>query len=333
MPSKLARTLPLNIRGNAINQLKTPLLVPSFSSKAATDIGQVFDVMINSITETFLLSAYDVHHKKSAIPESGPAELFFLDSGGYEALKDHQVGHPYYPSPDPLDWNHDLYIDVLEGIHPDGIMPTIVTSYDHPEERKPTTVQIQAAIDVFKRFPHVGREMLFKPETHDERYIDVNRLIAVIGQFREFDIIGLTEIELGDSIFRRMSNIIRLRSAMDLNQIDKPLHIYGSLDPVCTPLYFLAGADIFDGLSWLRFAYKDDLAVYHSNRAPIEYGIKRSDEIGLAGNYAANLYYLSELTDRMKRYLVEGNEKTLGKHGGFFAQCLVDLRTEHGGAI
>ena len=289
--------------------------------------------MINSVTETFLLSAYDVHHKKSAIPEFAPAELLFLDSGGYEALKDHQALDPYYPSSDPLDWDQDLYIDVLGRIDPEGIMPIIVTSYDHPEERKPIPKQIQDAIDVFKRFPHVGREMLFKPSTHNERYIDINQLIAVMPQFREFDIIGLTEIELGDSIFKRMSNVIRLRSAMDLNQIDKPLHIYGSLDPVCTPLYFLAGADIFDGLSWLRFAYKDDLAVYHSNRAPIEYGIKRSDELGLAGNYAANLYYLSELTDRMKRYLVERDEKTLGKHGEFFARCLVDLRTEHGGAI
>ena len=333
MPSKLARSLTLAIRGNVISQLKTPLLVPSFSSKAAADIGQLFNGMINSITETFLMSAYDIHHGKTAIPKNGPAELLFLDSGGYEALKDQEVGCPYYPSSDPLDWDRDLYIKVLKDIDPELIMPTIVTSFDHPNERKPVKAQIQDAIDVFKWFPHIGREMLFKPETHDQKYIDVNQLISVIDRFAEFDVIGVTESELGDSIFKRMSNIIRLRSAMDINQISKPLHIYGSLDPVGTLLYFLAGADIFDGLSWLRFAYKDDLAVYHSNRAPFEYGIKLIEERGLVGNYTTNLYYLTELAERMKRYLVDKDEATLGRHGEFFSQCLVDLRTEHGGAI
>ncbi len=49
-----------------------------------------------------------------------------------------------------------------------------------------------------------------------------------------------------------MQNIAKLRKALDKAGLNIPLHVFGSLDTVTTPLYFLAGADIFDGLTWLR---------------------------------------------------------------------------------
>lgn len=279
------------------------------------------------------MNAYDVHYENMIVPANAPVELMFLDSGGYEALKDSQVMDPFYPLPPPQVWNNDLYLNILRGIDPQLVMPIIVTSFDHPSERQPISEQIDNALNTFKLFPHFGRELLLKPDSHTDHFINIEQLLASVQRFRDFDIIGTTETELGGSIYERMSNIVRVRTAMHMFNIEIPLHIYGSLDPVCTPLYFLAGADIFDGLSWLRFAYKDDLAVYHSNRSPLEYGVKLDDGRALLRNYAANLHYLTELTERMQRYLVEREETTLGRHGKFFAQCVVDLRAEHGGII
>ena len=104
------------------------------------------------------------------------------------------------------------------------------------------------------------------------------------------------------------------------------MHIFGSLDPVCTPLYFLAGADIFDGLSWIRFSYRDDIAVYHKNNTPLRYGIGDSDRLSRYRSLDSNLHYLSELKGRFRRYLLDGDEKRLGSHGEFFGKALDDLR-------
>ena len=213
------------------------------------------------------------------------------------------------------------------------MLPTIAISFDHPSERFTFSEQIQRARAAFDRYPNLGREILFKPERLELSRLDVPRLSAEISHFPEFDVIGMTETELGTSIVERMANIARIRQAMGAQGVTKPLHIFGSLDPICTTLYFLAGADIFDGLSWVRFAYRDDMAVYHKNRSPLAFGIKLNDHQAIARNLSNNLDYLLSMTDRLQRYIVTQDEDTLGLHGEFFATALDDLRTEFGGTF
>ena len=330
MPSNLARTLPLTIQGREL-KVSTPLLVPSFSSKAGNDLNEIFEALKLSITESFLVSAYDVRYKRIAIPNNALAEVMFLDSGGYEVTKDFDVTDPYYPSPEPRPWTKDQYRDILEKVDP--IMPTFVTSFDHPLERQSASQQVDAAIAVFKDFPGLGREILFKPEEEGQAYIPIPSLTAQVSRFSEFDIVGMTETELGGSVLERMANISRVRTAMDVNGVTKPLHIFGSLDPVCTPLYFLAGADIFDGLSWIRFSYQNDIAVYHKNHTPLQFGIVDSDRLSRFRSLDANLHYLSELKGRLRRYLLDMDEKRLGPHGDFFAKSLDDLRVVLRGVV
>ena len=323
MQSELARSMPLKIRGAPVN-VKTPLLVPSFSSKAMLDVDRLFEELSPSITESFLISAYDLHYNFIQLPTCELAEVVFLDSGGYEAAKDHDKMDPLYDAGQTNAWTIEDYRSLLETVA--LIMPTFVTAFDHPAERRPIEEQVRIAVETFKAFPCVGREILFKPETNDQRFIPIRNLIAQIPCFSQFDIIGITEMELGGSTLDRMANIARLRIAMNNEDVDVPLHIFGSLDPVCTPLYFLAGADIFDGLSWVRFSYREDMAVYHKNHIPLQFGIKDSDELSLARSYDANLHSLSELKTRLMRYLLDGDEHRLGRHGDFFARCLDDLR-------
>lgn len=323
MPSRLARSLQLAIRGQEIN-VRTPLLIPSFSSKALVDIRLVLEALQPSITESLLISAYDICHKLIEAPLSPFAEVLFLDSGGYEISKDYDVMDPWYPAADAKQWSLESYLLELEALDP--VMPTFVTSFDHPDVRQSIPSQIASARDVFKEFSEFGRELLIKPETKDQTLVQIPSTIAQVSRFSEFDIIGLTETELGTTLHHRMVNIAKIRSAMDAEGIQKPLHIFGSMDPVCTPLYFLAGADIFDGLTWLRFSYMDDMAVYHRNRGPLEFGAKERDKRALIRSYEANLHYLGELTGRMHRYLLDGNEDRFGRHADFYRTCIDDLR-------
>ena len=331
MPSRLARSLHLSIRGNDL-KIESPVLVPSFSSKAFVDVKSIFSVLQPFITESFLVSAYDIVHHGIRLPEGAPAEVLFLDSGGYEVYSDHDPMKPLYETLSTAPWLLEDYQSILNDT--ETIMPTFATSFDHPDLRQAIAVQIEDAVKLFQEFPVFGREFLVKPESHHQKFVDMTSIASHVDAFREFDIIGLTEAELGDSVLMRMSNIAILRQLMDIRKIQKPLHIYGSLDPVCTPLYFLAGADIFDGLSWLRFAYRDELAVYHRNRVPLDFDPSASEDVGRMRSYTANLHYLvSVLTPRLKRYLIDRDECRLGTHSGFFAETLDNLRVRTPGVV
>ena len=99
-------------------------------------------------------------------------------------------------------------------------------------------------------------------------------------ELSHFSIIGFTEKELGPSLLKRMTAIARVRRALKEVNLDLPIHVFGSLDTISTPLYFLAGADIFDGLTWLRYAFRDGvripmMSISHSDLMPIS--SERSD--------------------------------------------------------
>ena len=70
-----------------------------------------------------------------------------------------------------------------------------------------------------------------------------------------------------------MTTIAHIRIAMKDSGANAPIHIFGSLDPVTTPLYFIAGADIFDGLSWLRYTFSNGDAYYMESYGPRTEGI------------------------------------------------------------
>lgn len=78
------------------NQLfRTPLLVPSFSSKGFPDMRKIMSLMSEFITETTLVSAYDCHYgycdpKRLTFPS-----VIFLDSGGYEARVEYDLSESY----------------------------------------------------------------------------------------------------------------------------------------------------------------------------------------------------------------------------------------------
>jgi hypothetical protein len=305
--------------------IETPLLIPSFSSKGfgiakrkdgergagyVSETGEILAAASEFLTESMLISAYDVHYAHVPLPEHAVTEITFLDSGGYETSDQQDLSATFYQQVIPKEWNEQLYEGVLQR-WPEHI-PAVFVSYDDARVRYPLADQISRARRLFANYRGQLTTLLIKPETVAQKYVQVENIIALAKELGAFDVIGLTEKELGNSYLLRMQNIARIRYALNDVNISSPLHIFGSLDPVSVPLYFLAGAEIFDGLTWLRYAYDGGVALYRHNYAARRSLLHRTDDFIKLKTMQDNLGSLSDLGNQMRRFLNDGD---LGKFG------------------
>jgi hypothetical protein len=173
-----------------------------------------------------------------------------------------------------------------------------------------------------------------KPETKEQQYVQIPQLLASVQDLAGFSVVGITEKELGNSAVDRMKHVAQLRLALDeVGLKGIPIHVFGSLDPVSVCLYFLAGAEIFDGLTWLRYAYMDGLAVYRQNAAARLDMLDRRDLSVTVEMMQRNLSYLSSLTNQMRKFLNEGDFMHLAPNDKLLYQAYELLRTRMKRAI
>jgi hypothetical protein len=233
-----------------------PLVVPSYSSKALAriSVSTTLENTAEFIAGAVLISAYDIRYH-SVDPSRFKAQLIIVDSGGYEMLVDEEGrlrgGNPDHAS---FPWSPELHAETVAGI--DVASPVIAVSYDRTE----LTIADQIVAAHEASDPNLGSAFLLKPRIGEKLTIqsigDHARSLGL------FDIVGVTEKEAGGTFFERLTFVARLRELLDANDVYKPIHVFGGLDPFMTPLYFLAGADIVDGLTWLRLAFSDTGARY-----------------------------------------------------------------------
>jgi hypothetical protein len=180
-------------------------------------------------------------------------------------------------------------------------LPAVFVNYDHGGHRYSLKRQLKEARDLFRRYPKQMHEFLIKPELPGQR-IDaaLEKVLKEPKQLEEFNVIGITEKELGTSLLDKMVKIATLRQALDERDLKQPIHVFGSLDPICCCLYFMAGAEIFDGLTWLRFSYYTGTAIYTSNYGALAIGIHELDGQVLAKSLTENLYYLHKLQSQLR---------------------------------
>jgi hypothetical protein len=295
--------------------LETPLMVPSFSSKGFTfnkdEVSEVTDALKVSkefLTESILLSAYDLYHKH--IPFSDeflPTELTIIDSGGYETSDVYDLSASSKYSYPIKEWQLDNYKEIL------GAWPKhkagIIVSYDHGKERFSLDDQIDQAENLFSMYPQFLNDFLIKPETDSQRYVQIENILNNIEMVRNFSLIGFTEKELGNSILGRMVNIANIRRALDRQSINSPIHIFGSLDPLTSILYFLAGAEVFDGLTWLKYSYFKGSAIYQSNYGALhsDLGIHVKDVQIRSQSIVNNIYTLERMKYLMKDFIASSD--------------------------
>ena len=323
-------------------EVKTPLLIPSFSSKGFvfplkqksekaghtffqtkiklpkednTTSGKISEVakliknVSDTLTDSMLVSAYDIYHKHIPIPyENRTPDIIFLDSGGYEVGDAFDYSEIIRSDIKPNQWNLEKHTEVLE-TWPDYV-PAVFVSYDCGFRGKPIAEQIKLA----KRslFAFKGKQLctfLIKPIRKEEKTFNktFTEVCNNITKLKSFDIIGIAEKDLGNSVVLVMRNIAKFRLVLDANKINIPLHIFGSLDPLTTWLYYISGAELFDSLTWLRYGYSKGQAIYYRNHGIISFGINKKEDEIKAKTIEDNLHYLSDLQLEMAGFAADGN--------------------------
>lgn len=307
--------------------LKTPILLPSFSSKGFPKVGKILQTMEEFISDEVLVSAYDLHYKKVE-PSFDFATVLFVDSGGYEASKDVELSEIYEGGHVPQEWSPELHVETLNQIETNT--PTVIVSFDHPDHRCSISDQIAKAKDLPINGKNQGKSLLIKPETKKSIRVKVASVVAEVPKMHDFSTIGLTEKEIGKSVFDRMRNIAEIRREVDKHHDAIPIHVFGALDTISTYLYFLAGADIFDGLSWLRYAFVDGDTIYRHQFGTTNFPITTPSDVVEAACWSNNYQYMQTMRLNMARYAMDGDFKHFGKYHSFIKEAYDNVRADLG---
>lgn len=318
----LARTSSIHHPSGLV--IKTPLLVPSFSSKGlkvskagkSAELIELIEWSKEFLVEACLLSAFDMHYGLCHPPEKIPLnlDLTIIDSGGYEISESQDLSTVYSAPPKAKKWDRDKLKGTLERWPADR--NAIFVSYDNPNERFPFNVQVEHAANFSAAFPHQLHTLLLKPESKNQDTVreTIKHAVADVDSLARFDVIGVTEKELGKSLFERMVSIATLRLAMDRGRISTPIHVFGALDPISVPHFFIAGAEIFDGLTWLRYGYYKGICIYRNNCSALKFDIKISDYILKSHLLSHNINDLTQLAGNLR---VFAHKKDFGRFGEF----------------
>lgn len=282
------------------SSIVTPLLVPSFSSKGFLDIEKLHSYVKDHIPDASLISAYDIYYEKIKIENIYQSDILFVDSGGYESSVDIELSEIYNKDYIPNKWDYGKFKDQVLKLEP--LTNIALVSYDNANEKNDLRTQISKANELFALFPSFAKVFLYKPTGQEETKVNIDLLTNNIENLNNFSILGVTEKELGSSVLERCKNIIKLRESLDKKGMQTPIHIFGCLDPFNIIAYFICGADIFDGLSWLRFSFVNGMACYINSYAITSGKWALNDQRLKALTYGHNLQDLTLLMNRMKHF-------------------------------
>lgn len=319
-------------------EISTPLLVPSFSSRAWAPIEIPQEpgsrrelqpsswwqskVLLGTIEEALLVSAYDIDHdflERSEAFKQGFAEspyhqpsLLIIDSGWYE--KDGGAGSIVWGDLDaPLDWEQDDFERTLDSF--ESNVKALVVSWD---ERGSYEEQIATAQEFFASRQRYASCVLLKPPGKSSVHHFDRISAATAARLHAFDVVGVTEKDLGRTLVDRLSRLSELRGDLDKADVDAPVHVFGGLDPLFTPLYVAAGAEIFDGLGWVRYAYRDGKALHVESAAVLDGEAEDSLEVVRARTAIRNLTELRDLSGELKVFAKTADWSQLRENGENF---------------
>lgn len=296
------------------HELGTPMLVPSFSSRAARDVMGIFDDVRNHITEVSLVSAYDMHYARLRREEIYASDLLFIDSGGYECKVELQEDiEAYHSFLEPRPWNHELYSSAVS--HVEELSQVILVTYDD-NEYVTFEEQLERGHVLKTDYPQFAIDFLVKPESRGEP-VSLQLLASHLPQLADFSILGFVEQELGNTLHDRCCTLLQTRLLLSDEGIESPIHVFGSLDPLRSILFFMCGADIFDGLSWLRYKFVNGIGQYKAQNGLLDGDLTTRVE-DLERRYRINnLTMFRDLQNEMSSF-AESHDfedlKTIGQH-------------------
>ena len=356
----LARKSKLKHRGSGL-MVETPLLVPAFSSKGfklrqtkkgtkgvnffqtkrvlrretnptsgfVSEVTEALRASAQVLTECMLVSAYDIFHRHIPLPYSLVSpDITFVDSGGYEKEEEHDFSAVFRSSFAMNDWSSELLKEVLDS-WPEYV-PAVFVSNDQACRGKRLAEQVEEARELFGKYrkQHLCA-LLIKPVKDELTFKGtLAEIFNSIEDLSDFDVVAVAEKDLGNSVLLNMENIAKIRLALDDAGIGVPIHIFGSLDPLSACLYFLAGAEIFDGLTWLRYAYFEGMAIYYRNYGMVTFGVHERDDIVRISTLMRNIYYLRDLQEDMKVFIGDGDFSKFRHNGELLRRAWDRLKTK-----
>jgi hypothetical protein len=297
------------------------------------------DVLMPRISEAILVSAYDIHHRfvsnadafRRGFRSSSYSRIkaIFIDSGWYEKSVGLASGQWYHEVGDQaLTFEMEDYVSLIDGL--DRHVPAVVVSWDaaaHRREKpgrnrradaeRPTYVeQMRVAQDFFGSRGHLSSDFILKPQ-RNRRYHKFSELAqADASALKAFDVLGVTEKELGESLRDRLISLAQLRTLLDEAQVAAPIHVFGGLNPLITPLYVAVGAEIFDGLSWLRYGFRaDGVSISADNASLLDHAFSTKLPTTVSHMQMNNISAIEQLADELKVFVDKGCDWSRISHG------------------
>ena len=183
------------------------MLIPSFSSKGfelalrsdgqtqISEVSQYLEVFASRLTETFLVSGYDLHHKLLDKPgrlspqhfESSfwaNPRMLFIDSGLYERRVGADSDEPLKEMRLPQEWSEELFKGFCKGLPKKT--PIALVNWDRYEDYRSQIEVAQAFFVEHKSFLSV---FLLKPEAAGEMH-RLDRLTEHASRLAAFRVIG-----------------------------------------------------------------------------------------------------------------------------------------------
>ena len=279
----------------------TPLLVPSFSSCGFPWVGEIYGEMMDKLYGVCLVSAFDLASGSIPTYASPGSNVQVVDSGTYEARKLAAGWGGRDISAGKALWSRERYLEIVACL--DGDSNAILVNYDGYD---PLNEQVQRAADDFCHAPNAARDFLLKPEA-PARLLNIARLAQHADGLDQFDIVGVTAREAGNSLSQRCRTLVMLRDVLDDANLDVPVHVFGAITPKEVMAYFFCGADVFDGLAWLRSAFRDQGPIAIETTAFEGMNPTLSDFELHTAAWTANLSVLYRLQVSLQRYCSTGD--------------------------
>jgi hypothetical protein len=269
---------------------------------------EIYKVLTPYLGKVCLVSAFDIAKGHISQDELYSSDTLFVDSGGYEVKPLNDPLEAYQGQAARGDWPQDAYKRVLSELKPNSEI--VVVSYDGADYLT-LQDQLDSAVNLFSAYPSFAGDFLWKPEPGSDFCGDPEYLVARLGESNVVRCVGVTDKELGASVVDRCRSIATLRTCLQRSGMDLPIHVLGCLDPLNCALFFLCGADVFDGLSWLRYAYIGNAATYMQQAPLIAAGAELRDEDVAFSCWVANLDVLGRVQRSLEEFGAHPDARSL----------------------
>ena len=287
-------------------EVSTPLIAPSFSSRGFPQLPNIWEEFKRKLYGVCLVSAFDIAEGNIPVDASAVVNIVIIDSGLYETSETYGSGELQGAVPTNK-WTRARYRESVRDICQEENV--VLVNFDEAGELEE---QIKNSAEDFSHACHAASDFLVKP-LDSTGLVNVPKLAEHREALNQFDIIGITAREMGNSFVRRCSAVVMLRNLLNDAGLSTPIHVFGAISPYEVLTYFLCGADVFDGLNWLRLAFRDgaSLPVYESAMEDGKWN--RTDVDLLAEEWTSNLRFLYRLQARLQLYVENGALESLAE--------------------